>query len=173
MNGYEGVYQVSSFGRIKSLTRICKHPLGGIRKVNERIMKLDINKKWGYLRVYLSKNGKRKRYLVHRLVAKAFLENPNNYDVVNHKDLNPSNNHKDNLEWCTVLQNNTYGDKVKRMYKQVVQIDKSGKVLKYFESITQASKETNITRCTISNCLNGKQKTAGGFIWKKGSANNV
>ena len=160
---------MSNLGRVKSLKRKCKHPLGGTRIVNERIMKFDINKKWGYLRVHLSRDGKNKKELVHRLVALAFIPNPNNYEVVNHKDQNPSNNRMENLEWCTVQYNNTYGDKIKRMYKQIIQLDKKEKIIKYFSNSVQASKETGIPRCCITNCLNGKQKTAGGYIWKKGS----
>lgn len=165
---YEGLYQVSNLGRVKSLFRECKHPLGGKRKVNERIMKLE-KTKWGYLRVHLNKNGKGKKLLVHRLVAKAFIPNPNNYKMVNHKNQNPKDNCVKNLEWCNVQYNNTYGDKIQKMCKTIVQLDKEGKIIKYFSSTIEASKETNITRCTITNCLNGNQKTAGGFIWKKGS----
>lgn len=169
IEGYEGYYQVSNFGRVKSLERVCRHPLGGTRKVNEKIMKFDVNKKWGYLRVQLSKHGIDNKYLVHRLVAQAFIDNPNNYEVVNHKDQNPSNNHSQNLEWCTIQYNNTYGDKIKKMCKQVVQLDKQGKIIKKFPSITQASIETNIAQCNITSCLSGNQKTAGGYYWKKGS----
>lgn len=168
IKGYEGLYQVSNLGRIKSLKRECRHPLGGQRIVNERIMKLE-RTKWGYLRVHLNNNGVGKKVLVHRLVAQAFIPNSNNYEVVNHKDENPQNNNVENLEWCNVQYNNTYGDKIQKMFKQIVQLDEEGKIIKYFSSTIQASKETNITRCTITNCLNGKQKTAGGFIWKKGS----
>ena len=151
------------------MQRKCKHSLGGTRIVNEKIMKFEINKKWGYLRVHLSKTGKNKKELVHRLVAQAFIPNPNNYEVVNHKDQNPSNNKIENLEWCTVQYNNTYGDKIKRMYKKIIQLDKTGKIIKCFSSTVKASKETGITRCNITNCLNGNQKTAGGYKWKKGS----
>ena len=163
------MYQISNLGRVKSLKRQCKHPAGGKRVVNERIMRFDENKKWGYLRVHLSKDGKDKKILVHRLVAQAFIPNPKNYEVVNHRDQNPKNNNVENLEWCNVQYNNTYGDKIQRMFKQIVQMDKNGTVIKYFSSTVEASKETKITRCTITNCLNGKQNTAGGYIWKKGS----
>lgn len=168
IKGYEGFYQVSNLGRVKSLTRVCKHPLGGNRKVNERIMKLDKNK-WGYLRVQLHKDGKDNKFFVHRLVAQAFINNPEKMKFVNHKDEDPSNNHVENLEWCTVQYNNTYGNKMKKMYKQILQMDQKGNILRYFSSQKQASIETQINRSSIVNCANGKQKTAGGYIWKKGS----
>ncbi len=104
INEYEGLYQVSNFGRVKSLTRECKHPLGGTRKVNERIMKPEKGK-WGYLRVHLNKNGKGERHLIHRLVVRAFIPNPGNKPEVNHINGNKQNNHVDNLEWCTSKEN--------------------------------------------------------------------
>lgn len=125
--------------------------------------------RFGYLRVQLHKDGMEKKFFVHRLVAQAFLPNLNKLQFVNHKDENPSNNSVENLEWCTIQYNNTYGNKVKKMYKSIVQLDKKGKILKYFQNQKQASIETNINRSSIVNCVNGKQKTAGGYIWKKGS----
>ena len=124
---------------------------------------------FGYLRVQLHKDGMERKIFVHRLVAQAFLPNPHKLHFVNHKDENPSNNSVGNLEWCTIQYNNTYGNKIKKMYKQIVQIDKKGKILRYFQNQRQASIETNINRSSIVNCVNGKQKTAGGYIWKKGS----
>ena len=117
----------------------------------------------------MHKDGMERKIFVHRLVAQAFLPNPHKLQFVNHKDENPSNNSVENLEWCTIQYNNTYGNKIKKMYKQIVQIDKKGKILRYFQNQRQASIETNINRSSIVNCVNGKQKTAGGYIWKKGS----
>lgn len=165
IEGYEGYYQISNLGRVKSLNRICKHPSGVTRRVNERIMKFDINK-LGYLRVHLAKDGTDKKISVHRLVAQAFIPNPDNYPIVNHKDENPSNNNIKNLEWCDIKYNNTYGNKIKKLYKEIIQLNKEGKIIKYYPNTVQASKETGIVRCTITNCLNGRTKTAGGYIWK-------
>ena len=104
IEGYEGLYQISSFGRVKSL----KGWDG--RKYVERVKILapysqQMNVNYSRSVVKLHKDGKKKDYKVHRLVAKAFLENPNNYSIVNHKDGNPLNNNVENLEWCTQKQN--------------------------------------------------------------------
>ena len=104
--GYEGKYQISNLGRVKSL----KDRYG----YRERILKPSTNKR-GYKKVVLVKVGeKRKTFLVHRLVAEAFIPNPNNYSEVNHKDENPSNNNVDNLEWCTRKYNINYGTAIER-----------------------------------------------------------
>ena len=95
--GYEGLYQVSNYGRVRSL-----------KYGKEKILKQQINTD-GYLHIDLYKNKKRKNYNVHRLVTIAFLENPNNYPQVNHKDENKQNNHIDNLEWCDYKYNCNYG----------------------------------------------------------------
>lgn len=94
--GYEGLYEVSNYGDVYNIKR------NHMMKPNDRD---------GYKIVRLSKNGARYETGAHRLVAQAFIPNPNNYPVVNHKDENPSNNNVDNLEWCTVGYNNTYNNK--------------------------------------------------------------
>lgn len=103
IKGYEGLYQVSNFGRVKSVAR--KIQLKQYAKeTTETIMKLDLNKR-GYLYVHLCKNSKYKSYRVHRLVAEAFVENPEHKDQVNHIDRNVLNNKSSNLEWCTNVEN--------------------------------------------------------------------
>lgn len=103
IEGYENRYQVSNLGRVKSL------------KPNI-IMKQNLNKKYNRYSIMLWKNGKSKRFWVARLVAKAFVfnPNPNIFTQVNHKDENKTNNNSDNLEWCTVAYNNTYGTRLQR-----------------------------------------------------------
>ena len=103
--GYEGKYQVSNTGEVKSLNY---NHTGEIKLLKQGI------KKKGYRQVNLYKNGKVKHHLVHRLVAIAFIPNPNNYKEVNHKDEDPSNNNVKNLEWCTREYNNNYGTRNKR-----------------------------------------------------------
>ena len=98
--GYEGLYQVSNYGRVLSLYRY--------RKKSQNILKT-FTRKTGYIAVTLQKNGKRETKLVHQLVALCFIDNPNNYPIINHKDENPSNNRVDNLEWCTHKYNSNYG----------------------------------------------------------------
>ena len=108
IEGYEGIYQVSDRGRVKSLNynHTGKEKILKTRKVKER-----------YLHVCLWKDGEYKFCFVHRLVAQAFIPNPKNYPIINHKDENPSNNCVGNLEWCSSEYNNNYGTKIERFIK--------------------------------------------------------
>lgn len=108
IEGYEGLYQVSNLGRVKSLARVVMRINGVLLSVKERILKFRLDN-GGYVRVCLSKDGVEIGYSVHRLVAMAFIDNPLNLPEVNHKDENKKNNSVDNLEWCTSLYNNNYG----------------------------------------------------------------
>lgn len=176
---YEGLYQVSNIGRIKSLSRFVNtYKKGRIKK--EHILSI-IDNGNGYCYVTLSKNNKHKNYFVHRLVASAFINNPNNYKEINHKDNNKKNNCVDNLEWCDRSYNVKYSydkgyhipsknllgkfGKEHPISKSVKQYDLQGNFIKEFESANLASKETNICYCSIKKCRNGKQKSAGGYIW--------
>ena len=113
--GFEGAYEVSSLGRVRSIDRSLLFPnkkTGMMpRKLKGRIIKQQLDGRKLYLQVPLS-NGKSKRYLVHRLVAEAFIENPLNLLEVNHKDENKANNAASNLEWCDHKYNNNYGTKL-------------------------------------------------------------
>lgn len=155
--GYEGLYEVSNFGRIKSI------------KTN-KIMKYSKNKK-GYCRISLySKNAKRKKktYFVHRLVAEVFLLNAEKLPFINHKDENKENNNVNNLEWCDAKYNNNYGTKNIRTIrnKKIQQLDKNNNIIKNWNSIKEASETLNIKSSNIVACLKGRQKTSGGFCWK-------
>ena len=159
IKGYEGRYQISSFGRVKSLNYHGEHI--------ERILKPEITPK-GYLRIDLRKNGKKGKYLIHRLVAINFIENPNNYPQVNHKDEDKTNNKVENLEWCNNSYNCNYGtfrEKVSKSSKRKREIIciTTGKK---FNSLIEAEKEYNIKYQNISECCRGKRKTAGGYRWK-------
>lgn len=110
--GYEGMYQISNLGRVKSLGSTIREGWN----LKEKILKLTKEPK-GYLKVGLRKNGKIKTVRVHRLVAESFVANPENLPEVNHKDENKENNLADNLEWCTTKYNAGYGTKAKRAYQ--------------------------------------------------------
>ena len=105
IEGYEGLYQVSDAGEVRSLDRITTGNRN--RKINGKVL-AKLKTGTGYYRVDLCKNGKTKRHKVHRLVAKAFIENPNNKPFVNHIDNNPLNNNVSNLEWCTASENSLH-----------------------------------------------------------------
>ncbi len=114
--GYEGCYEVSNLGRVRSLERYVPSKCGSCRIVRASDVKQRLSNK-GYFRVYLCVSQVRKWKYVHRLVAEAFIPNPNNYPCVNHKDENPKNNCVDNLEWCTYSYNRNYGTLPERLYK--------------------------------------------------------
>lgn len=104
IEGYEGYYQVSSFGRVRSVDR---HDSRGYFRKGRLMATKDANT--GYKVISLSKNAISKHYQIHRLVAIAFIPNPNNFPIINHKDENPKNNYANNLEWCDYKYNANYG----------------------------------------------------------------
>lgn len=110
IKGYEGLYQVSNKGRVKSVDRVVRSKHNSNQKRKGRILKQHITKD-GYLQVTLSKCNKLKTYRVHQLVGMAFLENTHNYIEINHKDENPLNNDVRNIEWCSRSYNNNYGNR--------------------------------------------------------------
>nr|DAX05603.1 MAG TPA: homing endonuclease [Bacteriophage sp.] len=163
IKNYEGLYQVSNLGRVKSFRNW--------HGKSERILKFNINSS-GYYRACLSKNSKQKYFFVHRLVAQAFIDNPNNYSVVNHKDENPKNNNVENLEWCTFKYNMNYGTlrkrQVEKCSKKVFQIDKNGNLIYIWNSIREAGRNLKISPGRISNCCLKRRNynTVGGYIWR-------
>lgn len=164
--GYEGFYQVNNYGNVRSLDRIdCR---GRFRK-GRQCKKIPTED--GYYKVGLCKNGVEKRYLIHRLVAIHFIDNPQSLECVNHKDENKINNCVDNLEWCTREYNNNYGARNKRIAQtqsiRTAMIDiKTGEVLMVFDSAHIAAKYVNGDESNICKCRNGKQKTAYGYRWE-------
>lgn len=169
IKGYEGLYQVSNLGRVKRLAGLRMYKNSPSRYFNERILKPKKDKN-GYLLVGLSKNGATLK--VHRLVANAFIPNPNNYPCINHIDENKENNSVENLEWCTIEYNNRYGTAKIRSgiahRKPVLMMDKSGLVLKRFEYIKQAEMALGIKGAStmIVRCCKKQIKTAYGYTWK-------
>ena len=152
IKGYEGYYQISNFGRVKSLPR----DVGSDRCKKESIMKTSLDKD-GYENLVLRKNGKQRHFRVNRLVAEAFLENPNNYPQVNHKDEDKTNNNVNNLEWCSAKYNVNYGSRTEKASKKVICVT-TGKI---FKSIAEASKYYNLKGNHISACCKGKLKSCG------------
>lgn len=171
-------YMVSNFGRVKSLN------YNGTGR--EGIMKPHKNK-YGYLYICLFKNGVKKHFRVHRLVAKAFIPNPYNLSEVNHKDENCINNFvyinedgtvnlgKSNLEWCTSEYNHNYGTHNERIgranynkntSKQVFQYDLENNLINVFPSGKEVQRQLGFDQSAISACCLGKRKTCKGFIWR-------
>lgn len=155
--GYEGLYQVSNLGRVK---RTKYKTLTKNKILNFRVHKS------GYLEVELSLNGNRKVYKVHRLVAEAFLSNPNNLSEINHKDENKQNNKVNNLEWCTHKYNMNYGTIKERLSKQINQYTLNDDLIKVWSGAAEASRVLRINRGNISSCCMGILQTAGGYKWR-------
>lgn len=176
--GYEGVYQASNLGRIKSIERI---DCGG-RHLKGKILSQCVVK--GYVKVGLNYAQSNKQCSVHRLVAMAFIPNQNKYSQINHKDENPLNNRVENLEWCDYLYNRNYGHRNEKaaqsqsiklkgrlvhpeMRKPVVKIDiNTLEELERYESASEAARQCGLLESKISLVCNGKRKSTGGYKWK-------
>lgn len=173
--GYEGIYQVSNTGNVK---RVGKYRNQMKEWESNRLLK-PAKKNNGYLYCQLSKDNKTSPKMVHRLVAEAFIDNPENKPTVNHIDGNRENNNIDNLEWSTYTENNIHMHRVlngigrmrnKRGSKTVMQYDLQGNFIKEYPSYREAQRQTGITTiyvvCQGEKRAKKRQRTAGGYVWK-------
>lgn len=172
--GYEGLYQVSNLGRVRSYDRWQYNPVAATHRTFHKghIMYGVINHN-GYRMVGLRpEHGKRKNCTVHRLVALTFIPNPDNLPFVNHKDYNTLNNSVDNLEWITPLDNVHYGraDRIRQsnqpLNKPVHQYTKDGIYIGEYINLSSAARAVGSTRQLIRDCCKGIIKSAGGYVWR-------
>lgn len=166
--GYEGLYMVSSYGRVMSVPKRAARSNGYMASYDGQILSPSNNTK-GYPSVSLHRDGRGRTRAIHRLVAEAFVPNPEGLPSVNHIDEDKTNNSVENLEWCTLEYNNNYGTRNNRISAttaNTVQMLLDGKVVAEYPSARKAYEATGTTPSHISECCNGKRKTANGFQWR-------
>lgn len=172
IDGYEGLYQVSNMGRVKSLERTRNMNLPSHKKpapVSERI--LTFGKSLGYRSVTLAKCGVNKHFRVHKLVALAFIPNPDNKTQINHKDGDKHNNRVDNLEWVTPKENQRHAiklglrdDSFRR--KTVNQYDRDGNFIRSWNGYVEIRDKLGFPVQAICGCCKGRNPTAYGYVWR-------
>lgn len=175
-------YEASNYGRVRSKDRIALLPNGTVRSYKGKLLRGSSNGS-GYMKVGLIIEGQKKMLYVHRVVAELFCEKPNDCDVVNHKDFNPSNNRSDNLEWLTGKENYDYSFQqgrfertpewranLKRSLNQVMGKAVVGTSIVdgneiHYASVNDTALDGFSPSC-VSNCCNGKRNTHKGFMWR-------
>ena len=171
--GYEGIYEVSNMGRIKSLDRVIsqtnRYGTQTDHVYKGKILKESVGNN-GYLHIDLHKDGKTKRVLIHRLVASHFLEKQDGADVINHLDCNKENNSVPNLEWCTQSHNIKYayeqGTKTPPHMQKVAQYGENGSLIRIWDSIAEASRELGLKASNIGKVCRGQRHQTGGYKWQ-------
>ena len=156
---YEGLYEVSNNGNVRSVDRMVKHSKGGLRLYKGRLMKPYLNSD-GYRMVKISKNGVGKIKRVNRIVAETFIPNPYNLATVNHKDENKLNDSVENLEWMSLSDNIRYS-----CCKSINQLTINDEFIRTWESASDVNKELNFNTSNILRCCKGKRKSAHGYKW--------
>lgn len=168
--GYEGRYLVSNLGNVFSCEHVGRNQFGATFLIPGRLLSQATHRQ-GYK--YVSIDNKIR--LIHRLVAQAFIPNPNNYRCVNHKDEDKANNRVDNLEWCTHKYNSNYGTYNERISKLHINHEGlsapvlcllNGKVVAEYPSMQEAFRQTGALQPNILKCCQGKRHTAAGFGWQ-------
>lgn len=174
---YEGIYQVSNLGRVKSLERLRLNCYGSISKVRERILAKKIDK-YGYVCYSLCKNSIQLYFTAHKLVSLCFIDNPNPliFNQINHKDGNKLNNTPENIEWSNSILNNRHAVKIGlkggKPYKPRIdatpinQLNKNGEIIRKYQSLAEAARISGVLKTAIGNCLRGRSKSSGGYLWE-------
>ena len=185
IKGYEGFYQVSNMGNVRSVTHTVVYTDGRVGHYEGKLITPN-NDKNGYKAVNLSKNGVVNHIDIHRLVAETFLPKDGERNVVNHKDGNKHNNTVENLEWVTYSENSKHAVRTGLLNmepfiiagstarkKKIAQINASGKTIKVFDSAVEAARQLGLSTGNISSCAHGIRKTSGGYRWQfvQGEAN--
>lgn len=172
--GYEGRYKVSNYGRVKSLARSFK---AGFLFIHRADFILKYNKSnLGYFRVFLFIGKNKKMFSVHRLIALAFIPNPNNLPYINHKNEDKRDNRIENLEWCTAKYNTNYGtarergiiNRMRLYSKTICQYERNGKFIKKYDNLKNVTEIFGYDRHPISKVCNGHSYTAYGYVWRYG-----
>ena len=169
IKGFENLYEVSNTGEVRSLDHIRRTGRSEYLQKG-KLLKSGLNKKTNYLMVSLSKNGKSITKYIHKLVAESFLDNPNGYKYINHKDENTLNNNVENLEWCSAKYNANYGNRNKKiadkLSKKINQYDLDNNFIKTWNSSIEIERTIGIDQSNVCLCCNGKRNTVGGYKWK-------
>lgn len=170
VRGYEEYYEVSNLGRIKSVYRLTVFKDGRKRRFYGKILATRSVNNSGYLTVGLHDSGKTKTFLVHRIVAEAFVSNPYGRDEVNHIDQDKLNNSASNLEWCTHKENTNHGDEIERgarkQRRSFYQLDMDGNLIKVWHGFKQMQRETGYQRASVYRCCVGQRESYKGYKWK-------
>lgn len=171
INGFEGLYEVSNTGLVRSMDRVIVTKRGVKKPLKGKILKPNMND--GYAYICLSKDGKELKYKAHRLVAEAFIPNPDNLPYINHKNECKSDNRVENLEWCTKWYNEHYGtfheksvtNLRKKLGRPICQYDMNGNFIREYACIVDTDKH-GFCSDSVGDCCRGRLKQHRGYIFR-------